>query len=58
MLRVQAKFKYDDSNPVDYRQRVIGHLEQCDHGLDIGAAAQQRRRLATIGDWRTHRNQK
>ena len=58
VLRVEAKFKYDDSNPVDHRQRVIGNLEQRDHGLDTGAAAQQRRRLATIGDWRIHRKQK
>jgi transcriptional regulator len=55
---VEAKFKYDDSNPVDHRQRVIGNLEQRDHGLDTAAAAQQRRRLAAIGDWRPHRKQK
>jgi transcriptional regulator len=53
VLRVEAKFKYDDSNPVDHRQRVIGYLEERDHGLDSGAAVQQRRRLAAIGDWRT-----
>ena len=58
VLRVKAKFKYDDSNPVDHRQRVIGNLERRDHGLDTAAAAQQRRRLAAIGDWRTHRKQK
>ena len=54
---MEAKFKYDDHNPVDHRQRVIGNLEERDHGLDTGAAAQQRRRLAAIGDWRTHRKQ-
>ena len=58
VLRVEAKFKYDDPNPVEHRERVIGNLEQRDHGLDAGAAAQQRRRLAAIGDWRTHRKQK
>jgi transcriptional regulator len=58
VLRVEAKFKYDDSNPVEHRERVIGNLEQRDHGLDSGAAAQQRRRLAAIGDWRTHCKQK
>ena len=42
-------------NPVEHRQRVTGHLEQRSHGLDAGAAAQQRRRLAAIGDWKTHR---
>jgi transcriptional regulator len=55
VLRVEAKFKYDDHNPVEHRHRVIGNLEQRGHGLDTGAAAQQRRRLAAIGDWRTHR---
>jgi transcriptional regulator len=53
--RVDAKFKYDDHNPVEHRERVTGNLEQRDHGLDAGAAAQQRRRLATIGDWNTFR---
>jgi transcriptional regulator len=57
VLRVDAKFKYDDSNPVEHRQRVIGRLEQRGHGLDAAAAAQQRRRLAAIGEWRAHRGQ-
>ncbi len=57
VLQVQAKFKYDDHNPVDHRERVIHHLEQRDHGLDAGAAVQQQRRLTAIGDWRTHRKQ-
>ena len=57
VLRVDAKFKYDDHNPVEHRQRVIGNLEERSHGLDTGAAAQQRRRLAAIGDWKTFRNQ-
>ena len=52
---VEAKFKYDDHNPVDHRERVIDDLHTRDHGLDHGAAAQQQRRLAAIGDWRTHR---
>jgi transcriptional regulator len=56
VLRVEAKFKYDDHNPVEHRERVIDHLEQRGHGLDAGAAAQQRRRLAAIGDWQTHRD--
>jgi transcriptional regulator len=57
VLQVDAKFKYHDHNPIEHRQRVIGHLEQRSHGLDAGAAAQQRRRLAAIGDWQTHRDQ-
>jgi transcriptional regulator len=56
VLRVDAKFKYDEHNRVEHRQRVIGRLTQRGHGLDAGAAAQQRRRLAAIGDWQTHRN--
>ena len=57
VLRVDAKFKYDDHNPVEHRERVIDNLEQRGHGLDTGAAAQQRRRLATIGEWKTHRDE-
>ncbi|WP_431233108.1 FMN-binding negative transcriptional regulator [Mycolicibacterium psychrotolerans] len=53
--RVEAKFKYDDANPVEHRERVIGRLEERDRGLDAGAAAQQRRRLSAIGDWRVRR---
>ena len=56
VLRVEAKFKYDDHNPVDHRRRVIGNLEARNHGLDAGAAAQQRRRLAEIGEWKTFRS--
>jgi transcriptional regulator len=56
VVRVEAKFKYDDHKPVEHRERVIGHLEQRGHGLDAGAAGQQRRRLAAIGDWQSHRH--
>jgi transcriptional regulator len=52
VLRVEAKFKYDDANPIDHRERVIDNLEERNHGFDAGAAVQQRRRLAAIGDWR------
>ena len=55
VLRVDAKFKYDDANPVDHRERVIGYLEQRGQGRDAAAAAQQRRRLVRIGEWRSHR---
>jgi len=57
VLRVEAKFKYDDANPVEHRERVIGYLEDRHHGLDAGAAAQQRHRLDAIGDWKTYRDQ-
>ena len=55
VLRVEAKFKYDDHKPVEHRQRVIGNLEERGHGLDGRAAAQQRRRLDAIGEWQTPR---
>jgi transcriptional regulator len=53
VLSVEAKFKYDDHNPVQHRERVISHLQQRGHGLDAAAAAQQQRRLTEIGDWKT-----
>ena len=56
VLGVEAKFKYDDHNPVDHRERVIGYLERRGRVLDGGTAAQQRRRLAAIGDWHAYRN--
>ena len=56
VLRVEAKFKYDDHNPVDHRERVIGNLEQRRQGFDVGAARQQRRRLTAIGEWRNSRS--
>lgn len=56
VVRVEAKFKYDDANPVEHRERVIGLLERRDHGLDTRVATQQRRRLAAIGDWKARRD--
>jgi transcriptional regulator len=53
VVDVEAKFKYDDHNPVDHRERVTASLESRGRGLDHGAATQQRRRLAALGDWRT-----
>ncbi|MDE3007477.1 MAG: FMN-binding negative transcriptional regulator [Acidobacteriota bacterium] len=55
VLRVDAKFKYDDSKSVEHREKVIRYLEQRDRGVDRGAARQQRRRLNEIGDWRHFR---
>lgn len=54
---IEAKFKYDDHNPVEHRERVISYLHERAHALDAAAAAQQRRRLDAIGDWKTYRNQ-
>jgi transcriptional regulator len=45
IVAVAAKFKYDDHNPVDHRQRVSANLDQRGSLHDAGAAAQQRRRL-------------
>lgn len=56
VLGVDAKFKYDDDKPVDHRERISDRLEERGHGLDPGAAAQQRRRLDAIGDWQAQRN--
>lgn len=56
VLRVDAKFKYDDANPVEHRRRVIANLEARNRGLDAGAAAQQLRRLDAIGEWRARRS--
>lgn len=56
VVRVDAKFKYDDHKPIEHRKRIIDNLEQRGNGLDPGAAHQQRRRLALIGDWRTRRD--
>jgi transcriptional regulator len=53
VLRVEAKFKYDDHNPVEHRERVVDHLEQRGAVADAGAAVQQRRRLARLGDWQS-----
>src|SRR4051812_45174014 len=53
VLRVEAKFKYDDAKPVEHRERVLERLEQRGSGLDAGAASQQRRRLDAIGEWRS-----
>jgi transcriptional regulator len=55
VLRVEAKFKYDDHKPVEHRERVIGNLEARGNGLDAAAAAQQRRRLDAIGEWQKPR---
>ena len=49
---VAAKFKYDDHNPQEHRARVAGRLESRGTGRDSSAAAQQRRRLQEIGEWK------
>jgi transcriptional regulator len=56
VLRVDAKFKYDDDKPVEHREHISGRLDERNRGRDAGAAAQQRRRRGAIGDWQAHRN--
>ena len=51
ILSVDAKFKYDDHNPIEHRERVAVNLDARGRGLDRGAARQQRRRLDAMGDW-------
>lgn len=51
VLRVDAKFKYDDHKPVEHRQSVSDHLEERNRGLDHNAARQQRRRIGEVGQW-------
>jgi transcriptional regulator len=50
ILSVAAKFKYDDHKSLDFRQSVSAKLEERGLGLDREAAAEQRRRLAEVGD--------
>jgi transcriptional regulator len=52
IVEVAAKFKYDDHNLLDHRERVIGLLEGRGRPHDAGAAAEQRRRLALVGRWK------
>lgn len=56
ILRVEAKFKYDDQKPIEFRARVSQLLRQRGQALDNPAATQQARRSKTIGTWKTDRN--
>ena len=47
-VEVAAKFKYDDHNPIDHRQRVSANFDQRRSLHDAGAAALQRRRLERL----------
>ena len=53
--RGAAKFKYDDHNPQEHRAQVAGRLEGRGTGRDRSAAAQQRKRLHEIGEWKPRR---
>lgn len=51
ILEVEAKFKFDDAKPIEFRTRVSSLLDQRSRGLDSAAADQQRRRLGVVGTW-------
>ena len=48
---VEAKFKYDDHKSVEFRQGISQRLTERGLATDVGAAAQQTRRIAELGDW-------
>jgi transcriptional regulator len=48
---VVAKFKYDDHNPLAHRAKVMDLLVDRGGLHDLGAAAQQKRRLDERGEW-------
>jgi transcriptional regulator len=48
VLEVEAKFKFDDAKPVEFRTRISELLDQRSVGLDARAAAQQRRRVDVV----------
>jgi transcriptional regulator len=56
IVEVEAKFKFDDANSIELRERVTANLEARNLGTDKGAAKQQRRRLGAIGDWAKFRD--
>ncbi len=45
IIKVDAKFKYDDHKSVEFREQIIQKLLERGEGQDAGAATQQRRRL-------------
>lgn len=55
VLRVDAKFKYDEAKPLEHRERVAQNLDERNRGLDLAAAVQQRRRLEAVGEWGNRR---
>ena len=52
ILRVDAKFKFDDHKPQAFRSQVAEQLESRNTNQDAAAAQQQLRRLREIGDWK------
>ena len=53
IVEIVAKFKFDDHNPIEHRERVIARLHERGGLHDLGAAEQQARRIAERGEWAT-----
>ncbi|CAB4625499.1 unannotated protein [freshwater metagenome] len=49
IVKVDAKFKYDDHKSVEFREHIIEELQSRGGAQDFGAAAQQHRRLIQNG---------
>ncbi|CAB4329694.1 MAG: FMN-binding negative transcriptional regulator [Actinobacteria bacterium] len=54
IISADAKFKYDDAKPEEFRERVSEELHARNRRLDPGVARQQKRRLGLIGLWRNN----
>ncbi|OXE34947.1 MAG: transcriptional regulator [Phenylobacterium zucineum] len=52
VLRVDAKFKFDDHKSQEFRAQIAERLDTRNHNLDASAAEQQRRRLREMGDFK------
>jgi transcriptional regulator len=52
VLRVEAKFKFDDHKPQEFRVQVAERLTARNQNQDAAAAQQQLRRLREIGDFK------
>lgn len=54
ILSVEAKFKFDDHKPTEFRVNVAKNLEERNTYLDSQAATTQRSRLEAIGEWKNN----
>ena len=52
IVAIDAKFKYDDHNPIEHRHNVSRRLIERGGLNDPGAAAEQTRRLNERGEWK------
>ena len=52
ILRVEAKFKFDDHKSLEHREHIENELDARNQVGDKSVAAQQRRRRAEIGEWK------